>query len=348
MRHKKLRTEQNCLNCGEQVELRFCTACGQENLELNDSAFHLIIHYFQDLFHYNGKFWHTIKHFLTRPGLVQEDYMAGKRQRHLNPIQFYVFASTIFFLVFFFVAEPTEKVGETPPTDDGKGLIHLNHAREYMPGSSDTLKVDTLITGLETLAKDTSALDSMLTPDFNWDLSGSEPDSSVSQGWLSKKITERMKQKTEEMNAEHQGDIKSAIKAFVKELLHSFPQLMFLSLPLFAFFLKLLYFRSDRKRYVANFIFSVYHYSYVFIVLLFFLLITWAIDSLQLEKLDSLWGWLTLAFVLYPLVYLYLSMKRFYQDSGFSLVLKFMGLMFLFLITLFILFLIISFLTFLI
>lgn len=348
MSHKKLRIEKDCLNCGQTVEKRFCTYCGQENLELNDSAFHLIIHYFQDLFHYDGKFWHTFKYFMTRPGLVQEDYMAGKRQSHLKPIQFYVFASTIFFLIFFFVAEPSDNMLGTTSDDTGTSLYHLNQVRESLSGSADTILVDSLITGLQVATNVTTGEDSLLTSDFSWDLSAPALDPNESDGWLTKKIAERVMQRAKEMNAQHHGDVKSAVKAFIKELLHSFPQLMFLSLPFFALLLQLFYFRSERKRYVANFIFSVYYYAYSYIILFFYLLISWGIDTVHSDQLDTLWGWLTVGFVFYPLVYLYLSMRRFYHDKGFSLMLRYLALMFLFCITLFILFLMVTFLTFLI
>src|SRR6188508_1592278 len=103
MSHNKLRQEKNCLNCGHIVEERFCSHCGQENLEIQDSAFHLIIHYIQDLFHYDGKFWHTLKTLMLKPGQVAVEYMEGKRTRNLKPVQFYVFASTVFFLLLFYM-----------------------------------------------------------------------------------------------------------------------------------------------------------------------------------------------------------------------------------------------------
>ena len=149
MSHKKLRAEKNCLNCGHIVEERFCSTCGQENLQFQDSAFHLVIHYFQDLFHYDGKFWHTIKHFVRKPGLVPGDYMDGKRQSHLNPIQFYVFASTVFFLFLFIVADPSTQVSEAKADDYAKRLYHLKQEKEFLAFSPDTVYVDSLVNALQ-------------------------------------------------------------------------------------------------------------------------------------------------------------------------------------------------------
>jgi hypothetical protein len=325
MSHKKLRTDPVCLNCGNTVDERFCSVCGQENLEMDDSAFHLMIHYFQDLFHYDGKFWLTFKNFVTKPGLVQEEYIAGKRQRHLKPIQFYVFASTVFFFFFFFMADPSSNVAETSAENLNKRVYHLKQEREFRLGSPDTVLVDSLIKGL--MVDSAAVIDSMsnhsLKNSLEWDLFDDNAGAIQDSHWLNRFLAERVKRKADELNRVHQGDKSSAIKAFLKELLHTLPQLMFFSLPFFALFLQLLYFRSGQKRYVANFIFSIYHYAYLYTILFFYLLYTWLTNIIHLEVTEVIWGLMTFAFIVYLFVYLYLSMRRFYQDKGITLMLRY-------------------------
>lgn len=348
MSHNKLREEKNCLNCGSIVEDRYCSACGQENLEFRDSAFHLFLHYVQDLFHYDGKFWYTFKHFIRKPGLVPEEYMAGKRQRHLKPIQFYVFASTVFFLFFFFITDHAPNNITTGDGEVDKRLYHLAQEREYLSGTPDTSYVDSLLHALKAHMGDSVARhqDSMSGSNFVWDLE--EPDSTAGEesNWLFRKLGERIKKKSEEMNRNHEGDTSGAINAFLLELLHAFPQLVFFSLPFFALFLQLLYYRSGKKRYVDNFIFSLYHYAYLYTILLVYLFIFWCVDMIGSEVLDTIWEWLTLGFIVYPFVYLFLSMRRYYQSKGISLFLKYWVLLLLMFCTVLMLFVIISFLTF--
>ncbi len=46
MGHSRLRTDNHCLNCGTTVQERYCSHCGQENLEPKESLWHLIRHFF--------------------------------------------------------------------------------------------------------------------------------------------------------------------------------------------------------------------------------------------------------------------------------------------------------------
>ncbi len=349
MSHKKLREEKNCLNCGQTVSERFCSHCGQENLDWRDSAFHMVLHYFQDLVHYDGKFWQTFRLFLLKPGQVPSAYMAGKRKRHLDPIRFYVFASTVFFLFFFFVAESGKEISKTTAENFEKRLYQLEQERKFLAQSPDTLLVDSLIRGIHQLAMEEDSLAGNVSSKRNFELDFSAPNQNheINEGWLSRFLEERLKKRSEEMNTIHQGDGGSAFKAFGIELLHKLPQLFFLSLPFFAFFLFVLYFRSVRGRYVSNFIFSVYHYAYLFSIALGYALLSWIVKLLAHPALDTIWGWSTVVFILYPFVYLFLSMRRFYNDSGWTLWLRYLTLLFLIFILMIVLFVCITFVTFL-
>ena len=349
MSHKKLREEKDCLNCGHSVSDRFCSHCGQENLDWRDSAFHMVLHYFQDLVHYDGKFWQTFRLFIRSPGQVPLEYMDGKRKRHLDPVRFYVFASTVFFLFFFFVADPGKESGGVTSEDYEKRIFQLEQERKFLAQSPDTILVDSLIHNVKrlTVYKDSMAEEAVSEKRLELDLSEPDWSGETEKGWLSRKLKERFQQRSEEMNKAHLGDGESAFKAFGKELLHKLPQLFFLSLPFFAFFLFGLYFRSVRSRYVANFIFSVYHYSYLFSIAFIYVLLSWVVNALSLPVIDTIWGWITIAFVLYPFVYLFLSMRRFYSDSGYTLWLRYLTLLFLIFILMALLFTGITLFTFL-
>ena len=62
MSHFKERKEKKCLNCNAIVHDRFCGICGQENIEPKESAWHLINHFFQDITHFDGKFFSSLKY----------------------------------------------------------------------------------------------------------------------------------------------------------------------------------------------------------------------------------------------------------------------------------------------
>lgn len=98
MSHHPVREEKKCLNCGQEVPARFCGNCGQENVETRMSFLSLVAHFFEDLTHYEGKFWKTLHHLFFKPGRLTISFLEGKRNSSLPPVRLYIFVS---FLTFF-------------------------------------------------------------------------------------------------------------------------------------------------------------------------------------------------------------------------------------------------------
>ncbi len=339
MSHKKLREEKNCLNCGQNVEERFCTHCGQENLQIQDSAFHLIIHYIQDMFHYDGKFWHTLKMLILKPGLVAKEYMEGKRSQNLEPLRFYVFASTVFFLLLFYmVSNANWQTNIAPQFNYNKRLYNLDQEKKYLEGSPDTAYVvllrKNLRVKLDSLNK--SGGDST-RGDLVLDLSLPESEDTSSHSWLEKWVDRRAHEKTKELTEKHEGDEARAATDILSEAFHKLPQLLFLSMPFFAFFLKLLYI-SKRRNYVEHLIFSIYFFAYLFVMMTIILILNFRNYSSLI--MQSVANYVIGGLIMYLYIYLLLAMKRFYNDRWMYVVLRYFVLLSLFLILLIVLFLI--------
>ena len=108
MSHRPERKEKNCLNCGTTVIGRYCHVCGQENHPTSQSVWGFITHFVSDIFHFDGKFFSTLRQLLFRPGKIPREYVEGKRTRYLDPVKMYLFTSAFFFLIFFTVANPVK------------------------------------------------------------------------------------------------------------------------------------------------------------------------------------------------------------------------------------------------
>jgi protein-S-isoprenylcysteine O-methyltransferase Ste14 len=93
---------------------------------------------------------------------------------------------------------------------------------------------------------------------------------------------------------------------FVETLIERFAQGMFLLMPLFAMLLKLLYIRTGRY-YMQHLIFSIHFHAFVFLVIL-------VITASRFFHIPFISSLLSLLIFIIPL-YLYLSMKRFYQQG---------------------------------
>jgi hypothetical protein len=94
-----LREEKTCLNCGHHVEDHFCGHCGQENTEPRQTFGHLVTHFFEDITHYEGKFWVTLKYLFFKPAYLTKEFLAGKRNSYLPPVRLYIFVSFITFFL---------------------------------------------------------------------------------------------------------------------------------------------------------------------------------------------------------------------------------------------------------
>ena len=108
MSHRPERKEKNCLNCGTTVHGKYCHVCGQENAEPKETFWGMVTHFFNDITHFDGKFFTTLKDLLFRPGFLSAEYVKGRRMSYLNPVRMYVFTSAIFFLIFFSISKHKE------------------------------------------------------------------------------------------------------------------------------------------------------------------------------------------------------------------------------------------------
>src|SRR5262245_36040488 len=115
MSHSPQRKEKDCLNCGTIVQGRYCHVCGQENLEPKESFWSMVTHFLNDITHFDGKFFTTVKVLFSRPGFLTKEYVRGRRATYLHPVRMYVFTSAIFFLIFFGTKSASNVVQLTDP-----------------------------------------------------------------------------------------------------------------------------------------------------------------------------------------------------------------------------------------
>jgi hypothetical protein len=100
MSHSKLRKDTTCQNCGDDVKVRFCPSCGQENAETKKSFHYLFTHFLEDLVHYESSFWKTIKYLLISPEKLTLTYLSGKRKAFMAPVRLFIFVNIISFIIF--------------------------------------------------------------------------------------------------------------------------------------------------------------------------------------------------------------------------------------------------------
>lgn len=118
MSHGRLREDKTCQNCGDEVEVRFCPTCGQENTETKKSFHFLFTHFLEDLVHYDTSFWKAIKYLLYSPATLSIIYLNGRRKQFMAPVKLFIFINFFAFFVFnaFVFHDMEEIVKEESPT----------------------------------------------------------------------------------------------------------------------------------------------------------------------------------------------------------------------------------------
>jgi hypothetical protein len=396
--HLKERKEKNCLNCQTEVIGHYCHKCGQENLEPKETVWHLIQHFFNDITHFDGKFFDTVKYLLRRPGFLSLEYMRGRRMAYLNPIRMYVFTSAIFFIILFSMKKPEDMAKADNFTKDdltismNLGALIQDSARlqknlkdEDDPDDKEDLKekiefraieiatikktygdtvkrvfskndlagfvsqayTDSITAGNYDLAKQKKFKRAMqlygkeATDQFNvnvkeddnifgWDIKyrtvaaydsaeKTLPDS-LRDGWLKHTILTR----SMVIMKEYREDRRLFTEHLLENIFHSFPKILWISLPIFAMFLNILYFRHKQYYYVNHGIFTIHVYCATFIQLFVFLMVYQLGKITTVHWLHTILVLLNIAVFIWMMIYPYKAMRGFYMQRRAKTFLKYL------------------------
>jgi hypothetical protein len=171
MSHKNYRSDKNCLNCGHAVDLKFCPACGQENLELRENFFHIAGHVIADFFHYDSKFFRSIIPLVVKPGFLTKEYWHGKRVNYIHPLRLFFFITVIFMIstTYFYHHFDKEIKGTIIHTTYGSANLDVPGADRIITPDSNEAKVrDSLYYGMDNFFKNLKYISFFLLPFYAW------------------------------------------------------------------------------------------------------------------------------------------------------------------------------------
>jgi hypothetical protein len=278
----------HCPNCDAPRTGKFCANCGQK-MELHREGFgHMIAHFVGHYFHYDSKFWTTLKLLMFNPGALTRLHYEGKRASFINPIQLYIFVSALFFLVFlnslhFYI--------------DPKG--DLASATMYVGKEKHRAAVP-LELNCDSLSREhRNMMDTWLYEDS---IVRAMP---VSLRW--EYLNHRIGRNLSRFAVEHSAYSNGAMSvAMMNIFIKSIPKMFFVLLPWFAFLLMLLFNRRGKYLYVDHAVFALHFHAFVFISMM----IGVAIKYLPVDTLFPL-----LFMGLIPIVYFFLAVRNFYRKS---------------------------------
>lgn len=328
MSHQPERTQKDCLNCGTEVAGRYCQQCGQENIVTHQKFWQLAQHFVFDIFHFDGKFFDTLRFLITRPGKVARDYVAGKRMTYLDPIRMYLFTSALFFLIVF--ATRTFHFEEAQLTDGPLSEQQRFQVAAYLSAQP----ADSFTQGALRIVLDSTQVvylkkppqnrhDSQVVVEGKSYLFRYRPDTAFAKinttlpadSWAGRMVRSKA-QRVRDRARRGEATVQEALFGTV---IHRMPYILFVSLPFFGLLLKLLYAR--RNVYFSDHMtFTLYHYIFNFILLLLVLGVVRLYERVHWEMLN----WVALVLLLSGLLYLYKGMRNFYGQSHGKTLVKFL------------------------
>jgi hypothetical protein len=271
----KFRKEHNCLNCGYHVEEHYCSRCGQANLELKESFWSFLSHSIAHYFHFDNKFFKTLKPLLFKPGFTTLEYLQGKRTRYINPINLYIFVSVFYFLITGITNSHTEKRTAKADYKKQENIWETSPTTEFKAGDKN-----------DKLATDTN---------------GAIKNEIVSDGKNNFSFDFSFEPKTTTIEQE---------KVIQDKLEHNRPKQYFLFMPLMALFV-MLNFRKNHFYYLDHLIFTIHGMTAFFVVQIFSKPISHYLfgeESLATTILEY-------AVLIWIIWYMYFGLKTFYQRS---------------------------------
>ena len=302
MSKSKIRNDKTCLNCRYVVENKFCPNCGQENTDTRKTFYHLFIHFFEDLTHYENAFWRTIKNLLFKPAALTKEYLSGKRLSYLAPVRLYIFISFItFLLITIFPSEinSPDNTGEKESSITTKNKSFQNTLSKndsIKKNQTDSEEEDHLfnfgyasVEQLDSIQK--NAPESEKLSDFSY--------------WIIKKF-----QLVKEKNT--QSEI---IEKFIRTFTHNLPKVLFIFMPIFAFFLWLFH-NKKRWYYFDHGIFTLHYFSFLLLIFLLLFLINKGLtpisESSFISLIQFLVNFIGIGWMIY---YFYPAHHRFYGET---------------------------------
>ncbi len=268
MSKNPIREDKTCLNCNHVVEKKYCPNCGQENSDTRKTFYHLFVHFFEDLTHYENAFWKTIKNLLFRPASLTKEYLSGKRLSYLAPVRLYIFIS---FITFFIISFKPDHDNDFVNIHQTK-TIKVKDKNGKMKDSIVNVKKESVSELVEEQEKELDkkhvSYEERNKDFINFGYNSLREFDSVQKYDPKRKLDSfeaNIVRKTLLVKAKYS---RSEIwEKFGEEATHNLPKALFIYMPLFAFILWLFH-GKKRWYYFDHGIFTLHYFSFLLLMML--------------------------------------------------------------------------------
>lgn len=315
-----------CLNCSQESDADYRPACRQSMSVKISTVWHFISETLDVIYNFDSKIWRSLLPLLFQPGKLTNEYIAGRRVHYLPPFRLYLVFSILFFLV---AAVPDFQGFENFSAEERDELIQdLEDSgiaiNEFVEDGRD--QVSQVLQDAELFSSENNInLISILEPSAS--LPDGVPNPEPFELALGNAVLTEAGDCTNILWSDFLGERLGARAlnacqetlsdngvTLVQSFIDSLPIMMFVSLPLLAVFMKLLYLFKNRK-YVEHLMFLFHTLSFLFLVVILNISIIKlssffpAIQNSIPPLVTTLW--------IYAVIYLYLALKKVYRQNFF-------------------------------
>jgi hypothetical protein len=279
-----------CPSCQAAAHGDYCSRCGETIAVHSPSAGEFIHEFVGHYVALEGKLWATLRLLIFKPGQLTAQFLRGRRVPYINPLRLYLTLSLVMFALIKLNGVDLPQV-----TLDQKSIgASYTHTG---PDPADPRK--RAAATLSITAKETSE-DQLSIVTKAMKLAGR-----VNQNWANNAASFMRAPPEEKADILNHG------------FLANLPYMLIGALPLFALYLKLIYWRSGR-RYGEHLVFALHVSAFAFLLASAMILIPgnlgWLIACLSqpFYSLISAWDWVQLLPVLWSLAYLPAALRAVY------------------------------------
>jgi Protein of unknown function (DUF3667) len=334
----------HCENCGAQLTGHYCAQCGQAAIDYRRSFGHVILDVLNEFLNWDSKFFGSLGLLITRPWRLTNEFVGGKRVRHVHPLRLYLLASVLFFFAVNYGAKGLKfEPGNIPGDKKAEVAAEIEQKRDKIEKDLDKQKLSP-----EQRRKAEEVLNSLTKPNPAPTVSGSPaataeatasltPAASASPGESGKReygaVGERpfivfddkesastpFERWLEARAKEKMGEHGTKMGLFITTLFNNLPYMMLCCIPLFAFVLKVLYVRR-RIFYIDHLIYALHIHSFFYLGVMLIVLVTMGLNRFTPGIFA---GWIIALLWVTFVIQIFLSIRYVYRQGWFISTFKF-------------------------
>jgi hypothetical protein len=317
----------HCENCGALLHGRWCAQCGQPAIDYRRSFRHVVVDVLDSFLNWDSKFFATIGLLIWRPWRLTNEFVAGKRVRHLHPLRLYLLASILFFFAVSYWAKSVHLDPKHLSAEDRAEIASDLKDQDLEPQVrakvEKALKIQS--PAPEVVAETEKGTKGEETPHETQDKAEekkqTKPQDQDDGPFLKfdSKPSNPFEKWVEDHAKEKIGEHGSKAQLFLITVISNLPYMMLCCIPLFAFVLKILYIRQG-VFYIDHLVYALHIHTFAYVGVMLIGLITMGLNRVALGPLAG-WiiGFLWLGFA----VQIFLSIRRVYRQGWFFSVFKF-------------------------